>query len=193
MYSLICPDCLKELKAIDYDDQLCTLSGMLVGVEEHVCLQCGNSIFFLTNIRRPGEDEFVSRLETLEVTCFNERERKELPQEVLSKLIKNYYLELYVRLCRKIYKSSWAPAFEVILWEALENANLRAELTAQFKEFDDIIFIFKKMNIWVVNAASWHNIKKEGLVIVSAKKWKNMLKNKQTLLALDEPDKIGDP
>lgn len=189
---ILCPDCLKVLRNIDYIDQYCEAADMQVGVEEHVCLSCGVSVYKLVNIRALDNNEFIGRQETIEYTCFSEKDYKDIPQDLLLNVVEQHYINLHVSLCRKLYKRDWVPALEIILWEAVSDKTI-PDLSSHFSEFEEIRLIASKLKVWLINTAYWNNMKDTGLKLVSDKKWKNMLKNKTKLLSVDELDNTGKP
>jgi hypothetical protein len=184
MTSIICPDCIRVMKVIDLLHYYCHKADLIVYIQHHVCLSCGNSSLLPIRVQTPEENVSIGRIETLYYTCDTGREHKEIPESVLFEIVKFYYKSLVIKVCEYIHSAQWVYKFEIALWDVINNIE-EAEDALIYKDLKDIKQLAIKTNLWLVNTAHWLNLQNTDDNFVSIKKWKKMHKNQKTLLRYD--------
>lgn len=144
---------------------------MVIKLEERLCTYCGAKVLQIVDVIHHTQLNELGRSESIEVTCTDYREDKTLSKELISELMRIFFLEKIKRICLHKTKYIWYSGYEIDLWESL-NGNNRLALDAE-----DILAIdnlSKNLNLWVVNPVDWNGLENNALPFIPLRSWRKL-------------------
>jgi len=178
--AILCSDCLKRMKAIDLLPYHSSKANLQVLIRELVCLDCGSSAYAVEEIKSEESSGLSGRIETLECSLTSEKIIKEIDEDLLFDLAKEFYYSNFVKLCHKLYNTQWVYRFEVAIWDLINDNEAMSQLKA-YSELRIIKDMHSKINLWPIDPAKWKNPVLEIDNFVTVDQWLWMYKNYEQL------------
>jgi hypothetical protein len=185
MKTLICPDCLEYMTVVDLLDYYCKKAKLCVSIEEHVCLRCANAALKVADVYEAEHGSSLGRTETIEMTCFSDKENRKMNDVFLFSLIKEHYLKMVRQVCQDIFDANWIPWYEVKLWEAVTYGHNTSGKIINKKTLEEIRMLASHTDCWIVNPSSWGTMVDATSCYVTLNEWRwlyNKIKHQAPLL-----------